>query len=133
MEDLTEELLMEIRKLVAAGRLMVFDEDTKTLKSIVCMSMNRDVIQLNAESFQDSGSANVDGTQKLTEIEIAKIILALFKARKELRRTIAGATSVELLQATLAAIDEDLGIPAARLTAVVEPHLFGGAKHENSR
>lgn len=58
MEYLTEEFLMELRKLLAAGRLMVFDEDTKTLKSIVSMSMNGDVIQLNTETFQDSGSAN---------------------------------------------------------------------------
>lgn len=57
MEDLPEEFLLAIRKQIAAGRLMVFDEDTKSLKVIVSMSMNGGAIQLNAERLQDGGSA----------------------------------------------------------------------------
>ena len=56
MEPLKEEFLADLRKLIAEGRLMVFDEDTKNLKSIESLSMNGGSIQLNAERFHDDKS-----------------------------------------------------------------------------
>lgn len=53
MEPLKEEFMAELRKVIAEGRLMVFDEETKSLKAVESMAMNGDAIQLNAERFHD--------------------------------------------------------------------------------